>query len=66
MYVKVFGSSVVPAVVSFVVGLGLGKMFGQKHGYQVKQVLQRSVGAQPVTCHIGQTYIGLREGRRRN
>jgi len=32
---KVFGACIVPGVVSFVVGLGLGKMFGQKHGYEV-------------------------------
>jgi len=32
---KVFVDCIVPGVVSFVVGLGLGKMFGQKHGYEI-------------------------------
>jgi len=33
---QVFMDSIAPAVVAFAIGLGLGKMFGQKHGYEVQ------------------------------
>ena len=29
--------SIAPAIVSFTVGVGLGKMFGKKHGYKVQE-----------------------------
>ena len=34
--IKVILDSIAPAVVSFAIGLGLGKMFGKTHGYEVE------------------------------
>ena len=33
---QVILDSIAPAVVSFAIGLGLGKMFGKTHGYEVE------------------------------
>ena len=48
--------SIAPAIVSFTVGVGLGRMFGKKHGYKVQE-------SQELIAQVGFTNTGSRRAR---